>query len=363
MLRTASLIANVHVSRLKPVSLVHFVTNRCNARCSFCFIDFDHPDTFKGELSIDEIDCISRTLGPNLQNINLTGGEPFARKDLQDIVRCYFRNTDIQSIFITSNGSLPDRMAELAKMVVSEFPSRKLIFSLSIDSFPDHHNRIRKIPNLFEHCLEAYKLLSKMGTDVFANIAITVSHENHDIVDRLYDELIDKHGVGSITATIVRDEGVYRIPADKKVKILTAYGRLTERIARDLREGRIHGYNPGTLQGRLMNKKNVLMNRIIKDTYLQPRYVSPCHAGALFGLIGANGTVRACEILDRPLGNIRNYQYDFLALWHDRPAQELKRWIRDSKCHCTYECAWSFNILGNLRYQPSLMAAAFGKDW
>ena len=43
---------NIYLTRNEPVSLVHFVTNRCNARCSFCFIDFDNPDTFKSELTI-----------------------------------------------------------------------------------------------------------------------------------------------------------------------------------------------------------------------------------------------------------------------------------------------------------------------
>ena len=53
----------------EPLSLVHFLTNRCNARCSFCFIDFDNPDTFKGELSVDEIEKMSRNLGKSIQNI------------------------------------------------------------------------------------------------------------------------------------------------------------------------------------------------------------------------------------------------------------------------------------------------------
>jgi MoaA/NifB/PqqE/SkfB family radical SAM enzyme len=363
MFRTASLVANVHVTRAHPISLVHFVTNRCNARCSFCFIDFDAPGAFKGELTVEEIDRFSRTLGPSLRNVNLTGGEPFARKELADIVRCYYRNTGIESIFITSNGSLPDRMVALAGMVRDEFPERKLIFSLSIDSFRERHDEIRKIDGLFDNCLAAYRALDEIAPNVVPNVAITVSHENHAIAERLYDSLIDEHGVRAITATIVRDEGVFKIPAEAKARIHATYKRLTERIAADLRAGRIRGYDSSTLQGRLMNKKNVIMNRIIADTYLEPRYVSPCHAGALFGVVKADGTVEACEILDKPLGNLRDYGLDFAALWRDAPARELKKWIRESECHCSYECAWSFNILGNLRYQPALVAAAFGKDW
>ena len=43
-----------------PLSLVHFLTNRCNARCSFCFIDFDNPLTFKNELTLEEIDKVTK---------------------------------------------------------------------------------------------------------------------------------------------------------------------------------------------------------------------------------------------------------------------------------------------------------------
>ena len=52
----ARVLNNIYFLKNEPVSLVHFVTNRCNARCSFCFIDFDNPETFKGELSLQEID-------------------------------------------------------------------------------------------------------------------------------------------------------------------------------------------------------------------------------------------------------------------------------------------------------------------
>ena len=51
-------VKNILFNRKEPISLVHFVTNRCNARCSFCFIDFDDPKTFSHELTLEEIDFI-----------------------------------------------------------------------------------------------------------------------------------------------------------------------------------------------------------------------------------------------------------------------------------------------------------------
>ena len=48
-IKIINLIKNIYFNKKTPISLIHFITNRCNARCSFCFIDFDNPQTFKNE--------------------------------------------------------------------------------------------------------------------------------------------------------------------------------------------------------------------------------------------------------------------------------------------------------------------------
>ena len=77
--KLSNTIKNIYFSKKSPVSLVHFLTNRCNARCSFCFIDFDDPKTFKGELTLSEIEKLTKNMSNTLLNVNFTGGEPFAR--------------------------------------------------------------------------------------------------------------------------------------------------------------------------------------------------------------------------------------------------------------------------------------------
>lgn len=354
----ASFAHNIYVARSNPVSFVHFVTNRCNARCDFCFIDFDDPRTRIGELTLDEIDRLSRTFGPNLKNVNLTGGEPFARKDVTDIARLYFRNTNIESIFITTNGSLPDRIDRFIDDLQAEFPDHKLIFSFSIDALGPKHDDIRKIKGLFENCLASYRLTQKAGDNVFGNISITVSADNADTAVDTYESLIEDHGVRAMTCVPVRDEGVYASPRQVKERVVAAYREVTGRIVRDMNSGRLQGYNAGTLQGRLMNRKNEIMYGLIADMYVDPKYTSPCHAGALFGVMAHNGDVYPCEILDRPLGNVRDFGLDWMALWNAQAAAETRRFIRETKCHCTYECAWSFNILGNYRYIPGMAGGA-----
>jgi radical SAM protein with 4Fe4S-binding SPASM domain len=360
--RYFNLIKNNYITKKSPISLVHFVTNRCNARCSFCFIDFDNPNTFKGELSVDEIRKLSLTLGNSIQNINLTGGEPFARKEIEEISEIYIKNSKVQSLFITSNGSLPDRIESYLNNLTKKFPDNKFVFSFSIDNIGSKHDTIRKIDGLFEKCINSYKLVHKFGNNVFGNISITVSLENYSEIMDIYNQLVNKYKVKAVTAVIVRDEGIYKTPIADKKNILNAYKNLTNKIKEDKFNGILGGYNSKTLQGRLQNTKNSLMYENIVSTYLEPKFISHCYAGSTFGVINADGSVYPCEILEKPLGSLRDYDLNFMKLWEDKVAKDTKKWIKDTKCNCTYECAWSFNILGNVKYQKDLILAAIGKE-
>ena len=354
---------NILLKKNEPISLVHFVTNRCNARCSFCFIDFDDPKTFQGELTLNEIDLLTKNLGKSLLNVNLTGGEPFARSDLVEIAKKYLLNTTIQSIYITTNASLPDRIKNFAEEI-SKFSSKtELTFQISIDDLPSNHNRVRKIKDLFNNCIETYRLLKKMGDNINPVVSITVTHENCDNIEEIFNYLHKDCEIDAIKCTIVRDEGVYSTPTEKQKKILEAYDWLTNEIKKKILSKEIINYNSNSFQGRLHQKKDIMSWEMIKKMYLEPKYISPCHAGSLFGIISSNGKVHPCEILEgKELGDLRKNNMDFMKIWTNQKTKDTKNFILKSKCNCTYECALSYNILGNWRYQTKLAAAAFKLD-
>ena len=357
--RLNRVVKNILFDRKEPISLVHFVTNRCNARCSFCFIDFDDPKTFSHELTLDEIDKLTKNLGKSLLNVNLTGGEPFARKDLTEIAKKYLTNSTIQSIYITTNASLPERIKNFSEEVSRFDKNAELTFQISIDDLPENHNRVRKIKNLFDNCIETYRLLKKMGDNINPVVSITVTHENCDNIKEIFNYIHKECGIDAIKCTIVRDEGVYATPTDKQKKILEAYDWLTNEIKNKMKTGKIINYNSNSLQGRLHQKKDIISWEMIKKMYLEPKYISPCHAGSLFGIISSKGKIHPCEILEgKELGDLRENDMDFMKIWNNQKTKDTKKFILKSKCNCTYECALSYNILGNWRYQSKLAAAA-----
>ena len=355
------LIKNIYIDKNEPISVVHFITNRCNARCSFCFIDFDNEDTFKGELSLEEISKLTKSYPKSLLNVNLTGGEPFARKDIQEIAELYIKNTSIESIYITTNASLPERIEKFARNIYEKYPHIEQTFQISIDDFPEKHNGVRKIKNLFDNCLKSFEILKNLPENVNPVVSITVTHENCDNIEKIYDFFVDECKIDSIKSTIVRDEGVFETPKLKKQKILDAYSRLTQKIDDDIKKGKITNYNSKSIQGRVHSKKDQISWQLVKKIYMDNKYISPCHAGSLFGIITSKGEVYPCEILEnKSLGKLRDNNMDFSAIWKNKNTKDTREFIITTKCSCSYECALSYNILGNYRYQTSLISAALG---
>ena len=354
----SKVVNNIYFKKKTPISLIHFLTNRCNARCSFCFIDFDDPKTFRGELTLDEIDKMTKNMGETLLNVNFTGGEPFARKDIIEIAKLYIKNTSIQSIYVTTNGSLPDRIKLFAEEISKFNPDIEVNFQISIDDLPEKHDAVRKIKNLFSDCIKSYQIIKKLNNpNINASASITVTHENCLNIKEIFYYFTEECKIDSIKCCLVRDEGVYTRPKEKVEQILNAYDWLTNKIKEYQKQKKIVNY-ANTIQGKIHNKKDEISWDLIKKIYKNNNYISPCHASSLFGVITADGKVYPCEILeDKLIGDLRDFDMDFLKLWNTEKNKEIKDFIINSKCRCTYECAMSFNILGNWRYQHKLLSS------
>ena len=102
------------VEKEKKLNGTVIVTYRCNARCSMCN-RYKAPSRPEEEISIQTIKKL-----PKMYFTNITGGEPFIRTDLKEIVRELYKKSD--RIVISTNGFFTDRIIELCKEFL--FPLR-----------------------------------------------------------------------------------------------------------------------------------------------------------------------------------------------------------------------------------------------
>lgn len=343
-------ITNIVLSKNKPISLVHFVTNLCNARCSHCFIDFDNKDSQNEKMSLEDIVKVTKTVGTQLMNVNLTGGEPFLRKDLYEIAKAYIENAKVNSVFITTNGGFTDKTITFAKKFNEEFPSKVLLFSISLDGNEKTHDLIRRKPGLYQKAMATYHQLKKIGPNILVNFGITLTPFNYDTAIDFYSFLKNEILVDSVTVTLAREEGVFKLDPSAKSKMIEAYDTITKLIYEDIDHKGATGFGKHNYLGRMINEKNKIMTKLISETFKNDEFILPCQSARLFGVVYSNGDVYPCEVLDKPMGNLKEFDYNFSKLWKSPKAKSTSKWILDSKCHCTYECAWSYNILASKKY-------------
>jgi radical SAM protein with 4Fe4S-binding SPASM domain len=353
------ILLNAYATHRHPLSLVHFVTERCNARCRHCFLDFSVPA--RDELNIDEIEQLARNLGPALVNVNLTGGEPLLRPDLWEICLAYYLNAGVASIYLTSNGSNVGRLRRLLDRYAASGISRSLTLAISIDDFPSAHDENRRLEDGFTRAMESYHLCAQYDLHgVKPNIALTITGENHRRVVSLYRYLRDSYAVQSVTVTALRETGASpRISTITRQEIGLAYQALTREIQADRHAGRVTGLSD-SLTGRLLDAKNANLQNILAASYAaNGQGHPPCSAARLFAVVRANGDVYPCEMLaERSLGNLRAQGYKLEEMLHGKEAQAVRNEIAQRNCHCTYECALGVSLISRWRHMPPLAAAA-----
>lgn len=164
----------------RPRAAVIAVTLGCNSRCKTCDIWMIRPEN---ELKPEDY----RRLPPSLKHINVSGGEPFLRDDLPEIVRIMREVTDNPRIVISTNAILPRR----TERIMRQIPNAAV--RVSIDGIGAAHDTARGVPGNYDHCLETLERLKSIGvTDL--GISATTSSYNPGEVPKV-QELARRLGI------------------------------------------------------------------------------------------------------------------------------------------------------------------------
>jgi organic radical activating enzyme len=151
-----------------PVYLVYFITDACNAKSKHCLrADGAHPGWEepsmvyrKQELSLEEVDKVTASMGKgSLMFLLPTGGEPFLREDIGEIVKIFHKNTGVRNVGIPTNGSTTARTVSIVKDLLDSCPDLDLHIDVSLDGVGALHDEIRVFPGLFKRSIETYKAL------------------------------------------------------------------------------------------------------------------------------------------------------------------------------------------------------------
>lgn len=332
--------------------LIFYVTNRCNFRCEFCFY---YAEIEKGrkteELTLAEVAQMTEKMGPLLQ-LSLTGGEPFLRKDLAEVTRLFIDNCCARYITIPTNGSLTDKMVAYLEDILPDYPDTFMRLAFSIDGIGDDHDEARSMPGSYKKIQQSFEAISPLrkrfpNLVLDANSVFTARSETR-LLETL-KHLDQNFDFDNLSITFAR--GVIKDPSLKS-QSKEAYSRVNEFLEQVRRTKENRFLYPLWRGVRDVSRQNLI------DTVFNDKFVTPCVAGKKLIVVSETGDVYPCEILDRKMGNIRDADFDINSILKNDESTELRKWIRETECKCSFECALGANVVWNPSMYPRLVGSA-----
>lgn len=288
-------------------------TYRCNAKCNMCNI-WRFPTKPSTEIGPDVYAKL-----PQMDALNLTGGEAFIRNDLDDIVTIL--KSKARRVVISSNGWFVDRTIRLF-----EKHGNSIGIRISIEGLAHANDRIRGMPNGFDHALRILTTLHRMGiTDI--GFGLTVQDKNADDLKELY-ELAKMMGVEFATAAL--HNSFYFHKSDNRVDDLDRPLAALKDLADDLLSSPrpkdwFRAYFNYGLMNYMQGGERLLPCRMAHDAF----FLEP------------NGDVLPCNGMDKPmpLGNLREQTWD--EIWYSPAAEKTREAVRN----CPKQC-WMMGSVG-----------------
>ena len=281
------------------------VTYRCNAKCTMCN-RYKVPSDPKDEITVETISKL-----PEMYFTNITGGEPFMREDLKDIVRELYKKSE--RIVISTNGFYTDRIVDLCK----EFP--QIGIRISIEGLEQTNNEIRGLDDGYNRGYTTLKTLVEMGMkDV--GFGMTVQDRNAPDLVSLYD-ISDELGMEFATASL--HNSFYFVESNNVIQDRLMVAQNFEDLVNKLLKSNspkkwFRAYFNHGLINYIFSQKRLLPCDMSFDTFFIDPFgdVMPC-----------NGT-KEKEVM----GNLNEQTWD--ELWNSDQAEEVRRKVRCCDRNC-----------------------------
>ena len=312
--------------KLRPTDAILAVNHRCNTFCVMCDI-WSRSD--RHELPPEWYRRLPRTL----KNINISGGEPFMRDDLPEILTVLRDHLDSPRFVFSTNGVLTEKIVRQAKEMAKGGP---IAIRVSTDGVGELHDRIRNHKGCFEKIMRTVKELQAAGiTDL--GLACTGSKDNPGALGAV-KKLAEELGVDYV-CSVVHSSEVY-------------FGDQSDMVPRD-RVTRDDLLDIATRQLQSVRPKDwfrAYYTDGIIDYIDGKRRREPCTAAVRHIHVDHKGMVFPCNILNRPLGDLGK------STWEEIEAAPTTPDVIAAVSGCRIQCWMSCTVAPGMKANPLVPA-------
>lgn len=339
MQRKINFIKNIFVSNFKrlssPYKITFAATYKCNLKCKICRI-WEQRAT-KNELNLDSIEKIFRKL-KNLSWIDLTGGEVMLKEEISEIVKIILKNSkEILVFHVSTNGQFPERAFQLAEELLNlgSVP----VINISLDGPEQINDLLRGKRGAYQQSLETFLRIRRLKK-VYCYLSCTISDLNIDYIDSFLSDL--KKDISGFDFSDLHFNLFHNSEHYYQNWNLTASCHLSlERVRKYL-----------SLCNFGSPVKIYLEREYIKGLtkYFHGNKIPlKCQALSSTCFINPYGVVYPCSIYNRPIADLRDYDFDLNKLWHSKNTTAVRSDIEKGACYgCWSPCEAYPAILGSI---------------
>ncbi len=323
--------------KMLPFSIVVSVSFRCNSRCRTCDV-WRKPND---DMTVEEWARVFRSLGRAPYYVTFTGGEPFLRADLDELVIAAYEHMRPGYITIPTNGLLSDRIVERVERMCRECPDTEIGINLSLDDVGERHDDIRGVAGNWARSLHTWQRLKAIQPR-YPNLVLTI----HTVISRfnirrfraIYEEL-QKLAPDSYITEVAEERVELDTVGWGITPLAEEYAPVADFLSEQARRAPARGI------ARVTQAFRAQYYQIAKRTLFARTQVIPCYAGWASAHIAPNGDLWSCCIRAEPVGNIRAAGYDFRKVWFSPEMDRLRRSIANKECWCPMANAAYANML------------------
>ena len=291
-----------------PIDAVLAITYLCNSRCKMCNIWRKKPQK---ELNPEEY----LKLPKSLKDINISGGEPFLKNDLVEIIQNVKKSCPKARIIISTNGFLPEIIYRRMEKIL-EIDSNTGV-AVSLDGMKKIHNEIRGIDNGYQKVLKTIKNLKSLKIKNI-KIAFTAIEENTKEMEKVYRFAQEQNL--EFTCAVAQNSEHYFGAENQKIQNKEDLKNQFEKIIfQELKKNN------------LKNFARAYFTRGLCAFALKQKRILPCQAANDFFFLDPQGNIYPCPVSNLIIGNIKEEKFE--KIWHSEKAKEIRKKIKNcQKC-------------------------------
>ena len=323
------------ISRLltkKPIFIGFNVTNRCNMRCTFCSV----PNLPNPDMTLPQIEhALDRVAEMGIPVVGVTGGEPFLRRDLAEIMKA-IEVRGMKSTLVTNGEALTEaRMVELSGL------QNIVHFALSVDSLDRSTYESLRGRRSLPETLTRFLNIRRHGPPAVYKLNVVVTPDNVDEIETIVEFAVAAGIALSFIPLNVGPGGFHRGQNDLAI----------DAAARERMAGAFDSLRELKLKGApLWDHRDFYL---LAKRYLLGQPMGPCGAGELFLDLRSDGKLAFCNEMEHVISllDVERFTLKDLAASRQSWTDRIDACSRNQAC--CYTC--SYNITATAQNLPAYL--------